>query len=109
MAVVGSPVSGNPLCPPFKNRPVHENNQLWIESTRATIGNYVYLYYISRALTIFLFPVLLLCHEGQDYYAHLIAAPPALMYYVALIIHICSVTSINFTNETQLCHNELHY
>ena len=49
MAVVGSPVSGNPLCPPFKNRLVHKNNQLWIESTRATIGNYAYLYFANYA------------------------------------------------------------
>ena len=46
MSIVGNPVGRNPLCPPFKNRPVSKNNQLWIESTRATIGNYAHFIFV---------------------------------------------------------------
>ena len=43
--IIGSPASRNPLCPSFKNRPSRRNNQLWIESTRATIGKYEILFF----------------------------------------------------------------
>ena len=79
IAMCGSPVGGNPLCPPFKNRPNRQINHLWIESTRATIGKYEHFFIQVRALTTFLFPVCLLHHEGHDYYAHLINLQPVLI------------------------------
>ena len=97
--MIGSPVGGNPLCLPFKNRPNRQNNRLWIESTRATIGKYKHFLNIiqDKALIIVLFPVCLLHYKGHDYYAHLINLPP--------VLTLCRVkyqylffNFINFTN-----------
>ena len=45
---------------------------------------------------------MLLCHEGHDYYAHLIIALPELMYYVALIIHIFFGYVLNATGSVSI-------